>query len=192
MGSAGSWRLWLFRGLVLGACIMVIISAVLPWWSAVVSHYDSGTWRITIYQYGIPRGAAPLDIATDLTPVYQIVLAWVYVAASAGLMLWSTWLKGKKAQLLLAAIGLSFALYAAVAAYIVIAHRVADFGGQLVGVSAIRIPQQDISDVPLNMTSKLRAGYYLAYIAGGFTVVLALLRNVITGSSGEPKNVKEP
>jgi hypothetical protein len=184
MNLTGTWREWLYRMLVLIAGVLMVISALLPWWKAQIWHYELGTpWNITIYQWGIPRGEAPSELASfgDFTPAYQMVLAWVYVAASIGLMLWSTWLKGKKGQLLMAAVGLIFAAYAATAAYVVIANRVADFGGTLTGPSLISVPQQDVSDVKLNLTGKLQTGWYLAYITAGVTILLALLRRIIAG-----------
>jgi hypothetical protein len=180
----GTWREWLYRVLVLAAGVLMVISALLPWWQTQIWHYEVGTpWNLTIHMYGIPRSEAPSELASfgDLTPAYQMVLAWLYVAASFGLALWSTWLKGKKGQLLMAVVGVMFAAYAATTAYVVIANRVADFGGTLTGPSLISVPQQDNSDVKLNLNGKLQMGWYLAYVAAGVMVLLALLRRIIAG-----------
>jgi hypothetical protein len=184
MKLKGTWREWLYRVLVLAVGVLMVISALLPWWKAEIWHYEEGFARnVAIYMYGIPRDAAPSELASfgDFTPAYQMVLAWVYVAASVGLALWSTWIKGKKGQLLMAVVGLVFAAYAATAAYVVIANRLAELGGTLTGPSLISVPQQDNSDVKLNLNGKLQMGWYLAYVTAGIMVLLALLRRIIAG-----------
>ena len=98
-----SIRVWLFRGLVAIAAGLMITSAIMPWWIAEVwpeTEVES-PFTIEVYQYGIPRAQGTEYISTDITPFYQTVLAWVYLAASAGLILFSTWLKGRKGQFLI-------------------------------------------------------------------------------------------
>jgi hypothetical protein len=168
-------RVWFFRGLVAIAAALMVVSVIMPWWTCIIEHSQYGyQGTITIYQYGIPN--APLEIAGDITPLYQTLLALTYIMVSVGLMIWSTRLETRKGQLLLGGIGLSFIVYAAVAAFVVIAQRVADFGGVLQGYSEIRaVAYQE----PVIITTSLRFGYYLAYAAGGMCLVLALLQNVI-------------
>ena len=170
---------WLFRLLVAMAAGLMVVSAVRVWWTGEIIHTFAGYIdTIKVYQYGVPR--APIEIAGDITPLYQIVLAWAYIAASVGLMLWSTWLKGKKGQLLLGGIGLIYIAYAAIAAFVVISGRLADFGASLLGWSDITIaPYSE----PFQLFGSLHLGYYLAYAAGGVCIVLALLRNMIVGKS---------
>lgn len=172
----GSLRVWLFRGLVATAAGLIVASAVMPWWTGEAEFdYFYSFYTVDIYQYGILT--APIWIAEDITPLYQTVLAWIYIAASVGLILWSTWLKGRKGQLILGGIGLIYIAYAAIAAFAVIADRLADLGGSLQGYSGINVGVGEY----IFLYATLRFGYYLAYVAGGMCLVLALLRNIIVG-----------
>ena len=172
-----SRRDWLFRGLVAIAAGLMIASAISTWWTCdVFTPYMGDMGTIKIYQYGLLH--APPEIEEDITPFYQTVLAWVYIAVSVGLMLYSTWLRGRKGRLLLGGIGLIYIAYAAIAAFIVISGRIADFGGVLQGYTEFNY---EILSEAVELTTSLRFGYYLAYVAGGACLVLALLRNIIVG-----------
>ena len=98
------FRLWLFRGLVAIAAGLMIASFIMPWWIADITHKIMGPIAtIKVYSYGLSHNLVELAdyIAADETPFYQTVLAWVYLAASVGLILFSTWLKGRKGSWLL-------------------------------------------------------------------------------------------
>ena len=110
---------------------------------------------------------------------YQTVLALVYIAVSVGLMLFSTWLRGKNGRWLLGGIGLSYIAYAAIAIFVVVANRTADLGISLTGWSST--PHQNAVEVTVSYFASLEMGYYLAYAAGGVCIALALLRNRIAG-----------
>ncbi len=172
-----SIRVWLFRGLVAIAAGLMVTSAIMPWWIAEVLPETEtvSPFTIEVYQYGIPRAQGSEYISTDITPFYQTVLAWVYLAASAGLILFSTWLKGRKGQFLLGGIGAIYIAYAAIAVFIVIANRSADFGVPLQG-QAVYFDQ-----VFVLIDTRLLFGYNLTYAAGGMCIALALLRNIIVG-----------
>ena len=174
----GSFRFWLFRGLVAIAAGVMVISFTMPWWIAEVLPETEtvSPFTIEVYQYGIPRAQGSEYISTDITPFYQTVLAWVYLAASAGLILFSTWLKGRKGQFLLGGIGAIYIAYAAIAVFIVVANRSADFGVPLQGQATIFYEQ-----VFVNIDTSLQYGYNLTYAAGGMCIALALLRNIIVG-----------
>lgn len=172
-----SFRVWLFRGLVAIAAGLMITSVVMPWWIADVVPDTETVSRFTIkvYQYGIPRDLGSEYISADITPFYQTVLAWVYIAVSVGFMLYSTWLRGRKGRLLLGGIGLIYIAYAAIAAFVVIANRAAVYGVPLQG----NVVQFELAFI--NIDTSLLFGYYLAYAAGGMCIALALLRNIIVG-----------
>jgi hypothetical protein len=180
-------RVWLFRGLVAVAAGLMIASFAMPWWSI-----DDFTFQVPatlplqtvrIYAYGLRHSLGPGYLTEDKTPLYQTVLAWVYLGASVGLMFLSTWLKGRKSSWVLGGIGLVYIGYAAMAGFVVIASRLAFFG----------LPLQGWGGIPETVTihGALRLGYYLAYAAGGMCIALALLRNIITGrpKSGNPSKV---
>jgi len=172
-----TYRLWLFRALVLIAAAVTVFSAVLPWWECVVEHSQYGYQAtVTIYQFGILD--APMEVVGDITPPVLVFLGMAYVAAIIVLMFWSTFLQGKKGQLVLGGAGTAYVAYALAAAFLVITPRVAELGGVLQGYSEIMIP--DYGEIVL-ITTTLQSGYYLAYFAGILSIALALTRSLILG-----------
>ena len=180
---AASWRLWSFRLLVLVAAYLMVRSFIMPWWTAYIDHPVGGrVGEIEIYAYGLRHTLVQYAswLVNDETPFYQTLLAWVYLAASVGLTLYSTWLKGRKGQFLLGGIGLIYIAYAAIAVFVVIANRTADFGISLQGWSPLMVEVEGVEDW-VDINASLPFGSFLAYAAGGTTVVLALLRGIIVG-----------
>ena len=179
-------RLWLFRGLVAIAIGMMVASFIMPWWSLSDIYTEDQEGEIvgfSIYGYGLPQGqSGPLEETywrEDITPFYQTVLAWIYVAASAGLLLYSTWLKGRKGQLISGGIGLIYIVYALIAAFVVIAGRLATRG-------SIPIPLQGEGSAigewdTIYFLTSLQPGFYLALATGAFIVLLAIFRSKIVG-----------
>jgi hypothetical protein len=187
----GSWRVWLFRGLVAAAAALMVTSFTLPWWIANFSETAGvpGTGNIWIYGWGLRHNLSQLAgyIAEDVTPFYQTVLAWIYIAVSVGLIFFSTLLRGRKGQLLLGGVGLIYTSYAAIAAFLVIANRTASFGIPLQGLSQ-QVGGGGVVELTIfYIRTNLRFWYWLAYAAGGMCIVLALLRNTIIGKS-RPKS----
>ncbi len=176
-------RIWIFRVLVAAAAALMIASAVMPWWTCIVEHSQYGYQAtVVIHQYGIID--APLEVAGDITPPFQIFLGKAYIVVCVLLVLWCTFWRRKWGQLVMAFVGLSYIGYALAAAYLVIGERVAELGGMLEGYSEIMI--QDVGEL-VNITTALQRGYYLAYVAGGLMVVLALLWPLITEWLAMPK-----
>ena len=182
----GAVRIWGFRVLVAIAAFIIVISATMPWWICYVRAIEGSSITLKIYQYGIPEslldsvgqsiseyGAAEFmsKIYGDITPFYQSVLAWVYLAVSVGLILYSTWLTERKGRWLLGGVGLIYVVYAIIAV-VWIAVRTGDFGISLQGESIITRASTD---------ARLGFGYYLAHAGGLMCIVLALLRNIIVG-----------
>ena len=116
------WRVWLFRGLVAAAAGLMMVSFIMPWWTANLDVVAEFKDPIRIYGHGLQHDLVDLReyIIQDETPFYQTVLAWVFVAVSAGLILLSSWLKGRKGSWLLGGIGLIFISYTAIAVFVVI------------------------------------------------------------------------
>ncbi len=181
-----SSRVWLFRGLVAVTASMMVTSFTMPWWianlSGVAIENTVITMTLRIYAYGFYPAEFPFIglgyLAEDVTPFYQTVLAWVYITASVGLILYSTWLKGVKGRWLLGCVGLIYIAYATIAAFVVIASRTSDFGISLQGYSVIL---QLGTQIPVE--ANLPFGYYLAHTSGLMCIALALLRNKIIGKS---------
>ena len=174
-------RVWLFHGLVVITAILMLVSFTLPWWTAYISAASKLGDSIRIYGYGLRHSLVQLRIyvQADETPFYQNVLAWVYMAVSIGLILFSMRLTGRRVKLLLGGIGLIYIVYVSIAVFVVIANRTGEFGISLQGWSTLdaanKIP------APTSVHSSLRLGYYLAYIAGGMCIALSLFRDIMTG-----------
>lgn len=180
----GNKRSWLFFLLAVVAAGLMAASSAMPWWRCDISiptDVGAGNPYIEIYQYGMKHNMVDLRefVIEDETPFYQNVLAWVYIGISAGLILLSTRLKGLKSRLLLGIVGLGYIAYAAVAIFVVVSNRIADFGISLQGWSSYIY--HSTVDVTVSYNAGLLTGYYLAYAAGGLCIALALLRNVKKG-----------
>ncbi len=167
-------RVWAYRVLVAAACILTLLSFKMPWWYAFL-----GSGRtIHIYGWGLRHNLLQLApyIAGDVTPIYQSVLAWCYIALVIIFVIWGMFLKGKKGMILMSLAGLSYVVYVSIAIYVVTTNRLADFNIALQGYSTI---QQQIGSIVVN--ARLETGFYLAYIASIACFVLGLLRDIIQG-----------
>ena len=125
-----------------------------------------------LYQHGIPDNYAREYFRADITPSWQVTLAWVYMGVSVALILLSAFLKGKKGRWLLGGVGAIYIIYA-LACIITMIGR----------TSAYEIPLQGevlIEGQSIKQTG-FQAGYYLAYTAGLACLLLALFRNKILG-----------
>lgn len=169
-------RIWLPRILVATVAGIMVISFIMPWWSANISVMPVED-AIRIYAHGLKHEMVQLAqyIAADETPLYQTVLAFIYLGVSVGLILLSTWLKGRKCSWLLGGVGLIYIVYAALAV-IWIAIRSGDFGVSLQGFSIIIIEERGMN---IGVDTSLRFGYYLAYVAGIMCIALALFHDKI-------------
>lgn len=190
--NVSNWRPWLFRILVVVAAGLMVISFAMPWWTASIDHVSRGrVGEIEIYAHGLRHTLVQYAswMANDETPFYQTVIAWVYLAASVGLMFYSTWLKGKKGQLLLGGVGLIYIAYAVIAIFVVIGNRTPDFGVSLEGWSQLKVVTEEFEEEWVDVRSSLPLGSFLAYAAGGMCIALALLRGIIVaGPKSEHNN----
>jgi hypothetical protein len=151
----------------------MVTSSILPWWTASV--YDR---KVQIFQWGLRHDLEQLAsyLEPDTTPFYQTVFAWIFIAVSVGLILYSTFLKGRKGKWLIGSIGLIYIAYVLIAVFAVISNRIVEYDLPLQGQHTIVE-----GGFKLIIDTDLRFGYYLAYVAGGLCIALAFLRNIITG-----------
>ncbi len=176
-------RIWIFRMLVIASSALMISSFYMPWWIAVFTKgLSSSTGSVDIYGWGLSHSLTLLAgyVTEDVTPLYQSIIAWVYMGISVCLALGSTWLKSKKGQLILGGIGAVYMLYTAIAVFVVISNRIAYDHIPLQGSTVITLQNQ--MDF-ITVESGLCPGYYLAYAAGGLLIVLALIRGMIAGKT---------
>lgn len=172
-----SIRLWLFRALVFSAAAVMLISAIIPWWTAkveILANAPTGIsyFEVSLYQHGIPDNFAREYFRHDITPLSQITLAWIYMGVSIVTILLSAFLKGKIGRWLLGITGLAYIIYAVVCIFMMTSR-----------LSIYQIPLQGevfVEGSAIKQTS-FQVGYYLAYIAGLTCLFLALFRNRIIG-----------
>ena len=170
MDIRDNWRMWLYRLLVAGAGGLMIASFVMPWW---IGRFGGGIEAINIYGWGLRHNLNYLAsyVAEDVTPMWQTVIAWVYVGLSVALALVSTRLGRWKGSVLLVIVGAGLIAYAFVAVHMVITNRLADFGIVLEGVSTV--------GEGIGVYTALQLGLKLAYIAGWIWLGLAVVRGVV-------------
>jgi hypothetical protein len=167
----GGLRIWLFRALVAIAGIVMLVAFTRPWWSATVDTGES----VLVYGWGLRNNLNTLAsyVAADVTPTWQVALAWVYVGASLVLAVSSTWFKKWWGSLLLGATGLGFISYAAVALNVVVKNRLVNhyYNFPLQGNGYVN---SELATVIIK--TAIHNGYYLAYAGGALLVLLALLQ----------------
>lgn len=164
-------RIWIFRVLVTIAIVTMIVSFIQPWWLG----RFGGSEAIKIHGWGLRHNLTNLSnfVAGDLTPAWQTALAWVYLGISAMAALLSTWIKKFWGSVLLGISGAGFIAYALIAVLVVISNRLDSF--------SILLEGRTIMGSGVIIDAKLQSGYYLAFVAGGLMIVLAILRRVIVG-----------
>jgi hypothetical protein len=158
------WKSWLFRIMVICAGVIMLVSFILPWWTCSFSQ----TTDIRIYGWGLRHNLAQLSayVAQDITPLYQTILAWVYIGLSIVVLISSMFIKRKIAFLLQGIVGLGYIAYALIAVYNVISNRVQQYSILLQGRTSM--------GSGLNLQSSIQPGFYLALAAGGLIVLLAI------------------
>jgi hypothetical protein len=163
---------WLYTALSFITVGLMIVSFSLPWWTCVI---QSNKW-IKIYGWGLSHNLVDLaaSVSQDITPIYQLVLAWIYLSACVAVIIFSIWrLKNKKGYLppvILGVAGLSYIAYAAIAGFVVIADRVKVFGVNLTGQTLIKT-----NSWMTVINSKFDTGFYLAFAAGLLCIMLAVI-----------------
>lgn len=181
--SSATWRAWVFRILVVTVGGLIIFCFVTPWWTINVQvDPDSGALPqvpdvVRIYAYGLRSDLTQDEYLVEpfLTPRYQSVTAFIFLGVSLALCMFSTWLKGKKGQLLLGFIGLVYAGYA-LGFYFMLKKG-------LDSMTGIVWPMEGEFFIQFSLiTTDLKPAYYYMFAAGAVLVLLALLRGVIAPS----------
>jgi hypothetical protein len=167
--SSNSLRKWLVRFFVLVAACLAVYSFTRAWW---IADFGRGEY-IKIFGWGLKHNLLTLEnyVAKDVTPQWQIYLAWVYIAISCGLAFLSTYFKKMVQILVFSIVGIGFIIYPTVAIYTVITERIAVFGIALEGRSWIS------GNIYIN--SCLTHWHYLMYIGGVLLVILAIIETVM-------------
>lgn len=175
----GSPRLWLFHSLVVAAAALMVVSFTQMWWACNISLLPVEN-VVRIYPYGLKHdlGSFASYIVGAEPPFWLPVAAWVFLAVSIGLLLYSMWLKGKWGKLLVGGVGLAYIGFAVIAT-IYAAISTGEFDISLLGTSHVTI--QYGHAMGASVDASFQPGYYMAYGVGLLCIALALLRNKIIG-----------
>jgi len=188
-----SFRVWLFRGLIILVLGLMMVSWLLPWWSASVDTMPgikAPTVIALIHPYGLEQhgGRSFLPSGATEMPIWFVPLMWIYLGVCVAAFLYALWvgekvfewskLKFKLAKVLIGGVGLSYILVA-VSAVILAAIRIGEFGMLLVGESYVSTGWVAGTEV----NASLLSGYFLAHGVGVMCIALALLRDKIVGKT---------
>jgi hypothetical protein len=176
-----SVRTWLFRGSIIVAVALMLISWFSPWWNAEIDQV--GDEAVQIYPYGLHDNMGSLDtfIKGSDMPAWFAPLVFTYLGVNVILLLYSVFrLKDKKTKWILVGVGGAYVIFAA-CAMVFASFRAKDFGmPALLGHQYIF----DGPEGPIYADGTLLFGYYLALATGLLCILLGLLRSKIL-----PKNV---
>jgi len=184
-----TFRVWLFRGLVITGGGLILLSWFMPWWSCYVQAYQDNMaeihpWGLTI------AGQAKMYLGSKAEmPGYFTPLMWTYLGLVLAILLVGAWFKDKNLTLfrkklnisrwLVGIAGFSYVVVV-ILAFIVGSIRTGDIQNmKFIGSSYIRFGEGEESWVE----GSLQLGYWLACATGPLLIALALLRNKIIGKA---------
>lgn len=180
----------MLRFLVIAAIGLMVVSWLLPWWSADI--LALGKDILVIHPYGLEHHLGGIvDIlpegATDM-PAFFAPLIWIYFGICIAILLYTLLMKYKEVQiyrfrfklnkLLIGVVGFSY-IIVAVLAIIIATIRTSELNMPLLGYNVVSLGWVYETAVD----SSLQFGYYLAYGVGLILLVIALLYNKILGKS---------
>ncbi len=184
-------RLWIFRVLVVLAAILMVYTWLADWWVADVAELSAR--GVVIHPWGLSLDLSfAQQLVTDVEmPVWFAPFMWAYLVICLALLAFSLFSWGRTItlakfkfplpQFLIGLVGVSY-IVCALVAVVYASYRMGNMGG---AVGAV--PLQGITHIQMgegigtDIYTSLKTGYYLTYVAGGALIVLALLRDKITG-----------
>ena len=181
-----SSRVWLFRGLVIGAAGLMLLSWFMPWWSCDIEALFVNDAAI-IHPYGLEIDSTVLGyLEWAKMPGFFAPLMWSYLGLAIAAILIGAWIKdksiglfGRKFNLSKLIIGIAGLLYivVTVTAVIFAAIRTGEADLHLLGRTFVKMGTAEASFI----SARLLFGYWLACGVGPLLIVLALLRDRIIG-----------
>jgi hypothetical protein len=189
--TRGGLRPWLFRFLTLVGAGIMLYSWYSPWWGARISDL-TGNDHMLMRPWGVEVMAAEIrtyaNRALYAMPAFFPALMWTYLgvcmlALAVSLFVERRFPLGRFSVslpgVLIGLVGLSYVI-AAATAFAIAQIRAGAGGVEFVGSSIVPNPMTGGST---RFTGALKPGYWMAFGAGTFLIVLALLRNRIIGAA---------
>jgi hypothetical protein len=182
-------RVWRFRALVAAAAGVMLLSWFMPWWTCNVEELGEDIVQIRPWGLVVDQrmGGFEVLIKDAQMPQWFTPMMWAYLALCMLALLTGLFLRGqafgigrlkiKLSQLLIGGVGFSYIVAAIVAVVYASMRLKGFFEVPLQGRILIDLGEPMITYV----NTHLLLGYYLVYVAGLLLVVLALLRDKITG-----------
>jgi hypothetical protein len=182
-------RVWLFRVLVAAAAGVMLVAWFMPWWTMDIEGFGYDAAQIRPWGLVTSERLGSFDImlkGTEL-PGWFAPFMWAYLALCMIALLVGIFVPGKDfclgkirfslSQLLVGGVGFSY-IFAGIVAAVYAGMRMKNtFDVSLQGRTRI-----DFGDpFTTYVNTSLLLGYYLIYVAGLLLIVLALLRDKITG-----------
>jgi hypothetical protein len=184
-------RIWVYRILVLVAAALMALSWNMSWWNADAFNVWVGSFpaAVQIYPYGLQTGNLG-DFASYIEnanlPGWFGPVMWVYLGICILALLYGIFMKEKNFKIgrmnlslprfIIGIVGISYCIVAIVAVIFASYKLRSLFDANLLGYSYVRIAGEDNE-----LYGSLQLGYWLAWAAGIVIIILALLRNKITG-----------
>jgi hypothetical protein len=188
-----SSRVWLFRGLVVVAIGLMLLSWFRPWWICTVDAiYMLNQGFIKIRPWGLEHnlGSFAGYITGSDMPVWFAPFMWLYLGICIAALLYAAWIKNKVirligrnfnlSKLIIGAVGISYILVA-VTAFVYAKIQTAEFGVNFLGYTYFQVDPHAGGYGDLN--ASLQWGYWLTYGVGLILIALALLRDNILGKT---------
>ncbi len=186
-------RVWLFRGLVIIAVGLMLLSWLRPWWICTVdAMYMLNQGLIKIRPWGLEHNLGSFAgwVTGSDMPVWFAPFVWLYLGVCIAALLFAAWIKDKVirligrnfdlSRLIIGAVGISY-IFVAVTAFVFAKIRSAEFGANFLGYTYLQVDPHTGGFADLN--ASLQWGYWLTYVVGLILIALALLRNKILGKS---------
>jgi len=188
-----SSRVWLFRGLVIIAAGLMLLSWFRPWWICTVDAiYMLNQGLIKIRPWGLEHNLGSFAgwVTGSDMPVWFAPLAWAYLGICIAALLFAAWINNKDirlvgrnfnlSKLIIGVVGISY-IMVAVTAFVYAKIQTADFGVNFLGYTYLQVDPHTGGFADLN--ASLQWGYWLTYGVGLILIALALHRNKILGKS---------
>jgi hypothetical protein len=183
-------KVWLFRVLVAVAAVVMLISWSLPWWTIDIEELGPDLVQIRPWGLAVNERLGSFDILIKgaAMPDWFAPCMWAYLGLAMIALLVGLWVRGKEfgigrfklnlSQILIGGVGFSY-IVAGIIAVVYASIRMRSFYSTPIQGRVY----VDLGDMHTYVTTSLLPGYWLIYVAGLLLIVLALLRDKVTGEA---------